>query len=51
VAAGVLLGLLYESAGLLAATTPQSSFDIGILLVLAPAIACLTNDKVERLAG
>ena len=51
VAAGVLLGMLYESAGLLAATSPQVSFNIGILLVLAPAIARLKSDTVERLAG
>jgi hypothetical protein len=37
-AAGLLLGLLCTSAGLLAAMTAHASFDVGILLVLAPAL-------------
>ena len=39
VGAGVLLGLLYGSAGLLASMTAHASYDIATLFVLAPAIA------------
>jgi len=39
VGAGVLLGLLYESAGLFASMAAHASYDIGTLFVLAPAIA------------
>lgn len=42
VAAGVLLGLLYQSAGLLASMSAHAAFDTAILLVLAPAIAAAT---------
>ena len=43
VAAGVLLGLLYRSAGLVASMSAHASFDIGILLALAPAIAAAAS--------
>jgi membrane protease YdiL (CAAX protease family) len=39
VVAGVLLGLLYQNAGLLASMSAHAAFDIAILLVVAPAIA------------
>jgi uncharacterized protein len=39
VVAGVLLGFLYQWAGLLASMSAHAAFDIGILLVLAPALA------------
>jgi membrane protease YdiL (CAAX protease family) len=39
VAAGVLLGLLYGSAGLASSMSAHAAFDTGILLALAPAIA------------
>jgi membrane protease YdiL (CAAX protease family) len=45
VAAGVLLGLLYQKVGLLASMSAHGSFDIAILLVLAPAISAATRRK------
>src|SRR5262245_34394432 len=39
VAAGMLLGLLYQNVGLLASMSAHAAFDIAILCVLAPAIA------------
>ena len=39
IGAGVSLGLLYRSAGLVASMTAHAAYDIGTLFVLAPAIA------------
>ena len=47
VGAGLLFGILYRAAGLLTCITTHASFDVGILLVLAPAIA---NFRVGRIA-
>ena len=49
IAAGVLLGLLYQSAGLLASMTAHAAYDTGTLCVLAPAIAAWrpTGDQAD----
>src|SRR5262245_24581829 len=43
VIAGVLLGWLYQSVGLLGSMSAHAGFDIAILFVLAPAIATATG--------
>jgi membrane protease YdiL (CAAX protease family) len=50
VVAGVLLGLLYQSAGLLASMSAHAAFDTAILLVLAPAIATAAKDSAAKAA-
>ena len=47
VGAGVMLGLLYGSAGLLASIAAHASYDIGTLSVLAPAIAAWRSVQDE----
>ena len=51
VGSGLLLGLLYRAAGLVACITAHASFDVGILLVLAPAMAKIENDGIDRREG
>jgi membrane protease YdiL (CAAX protease family) len=48
---GLLLGLLYRAAGLLACIAAHASFDIGILTVLAPAVANIEKNGIHRRDG
>lgn len=52
VIAGVLLGMLYQSVGLLASMVAHAAFDIAILRVLAPAIGTAAGgSRVEAVPG
>jgi membrane protease YdiL (CAAX protease family) len=48
VAMGVVLGVLYQRAGLLSSMSAHASFDVGTLLVLAPVIGSAAQLRASR---